>query len=212
MDARPRDPEALTQAILARTSGAPCRRVEALACDFVDGGLDGVQADLLRGHLAHCAACSALVRALAESGRLLPALAEADPGPWFTQRVLRSTSRRPAARGTDARAAWRRLLHRPRIALEAAYLGAVAGMMGLYAPVPWHSLVPPAQVWTAPLQGPAQRLTRGVVRTERHTAAALRRTFRPLREPAPAGLWRRAVAKVRGWLKRIEAALKQANP
>ena len=178
----------------------------------MDGGLDGAQADLLRGHLAHCAACSALVRALAESGRLLPALAEADPGPWFTQRVLRSTSRRPAARGTDARTAWRRLLHRPRIALEAAYLGAVAGMMGLYAPVPWHSLVPPAQVWTAPLQGPAQRLTRGVVRTERHTAAALRRTFRPLREPAPAGLWRRAVAKVRGWLKRIEAALKQANP
>ncbi|HEX9008758.1 MAG TPA: zf-HC2 domain-containing protein, partial [Holophagaceae bacterium] len=212
MDERSLDPEALTQAILARTSGAPCRRARALACDFVDGGLDGAQADLLRGHLAHCTACSALVRILAESGKLLPALAEADPGPWFTQRVLRSTSRRPAARGTDARTAWRRLLHRPRIALEAAYLGAVAGMMGLYAPVPWHRLVPPAQVWTAPLQGPAQRLTRVVVRTERHTAAALRRTFLPLRETAPAGLWRRAVAKVRGWLKRLEAALKPANP
>ena len=212
MDERSMDPEALTQAILARTSGAPCRRVHTLACDFVDGGLDGVQADLLRGHLAGCAECSALVRALAESGRLLPALAEADPGPWFTQRVLGSTSRRPVARGPDARAAWRRLLHRPRIALEAAYLGAAAGVMGLYAPVPWHSLVPAAQVWTVPLHGPAQRLTGAVVRAEQHTAASLRRTFLPLRETSPAGLWRRAVAKVRGWLERLEMALKPANP
>ncbi len=212
MDERSLDPEALTQAILARTSGAPCRRARALACDFVDGGLDGAQADLLRGHLAHCAACSALVRALAESGRLLPTLAEADPGPWFTQRVLRSTSRRSAGHGPDVRAAWRKLLHRPRIALETAYLGAVAGMMGLYAPVPWHSLVPPAQVWTVPLQASAQRAAGAVVRVEQYTAASLRRTFLPLREASPAGLWQRAVAKVRGWLKRLEAALKPANP
>ncbi len=211
MDERSLDPEALTQAILAHTSGAPCRRVQALACDFVEGGLDDVQSDLLRGHLAHCAACSALLRALAESGRLLPSLAEVDPGPWFTRQVLQSTSRRPVERGTTARAVWWRLLHRPRIALEAAYLGAAAGVMGLYAPLPWHSLVPPAQVWTAPLRAPAQRLTEAVLRTEQHTAASLRRTFRPLRETSPAGFWQRTLAKVRGWLKRLKTALKPAN-
>ncbi|HEX9011309.1 MAG TPA: hypothetical protein VF804_13155, partial [Holophagaceae bacterium] len=70
----------------------------------------------------------------------------------------------------------------------------------------------PAQVWTAPLQGPAQRAAGAVVRVEQHTAASLRRTFLPLREASPAGLWQRAVAKVRGWLKRLEAALKPANP
>src|SRR5690348_7617219 len=99
--------ETLTQAILARTSGSPCERLHALACDFVDGELGEAQGSLLRGHMDHCAACAALVKALAESAAVLPALAEVDPGPWFTQKVLRSTSMRPIEPGFVARAAWR---------------------------------------------------------------------------------------------------------
>ncbi|HET6329235.1 MAG TPA: zf-HC2 domain-containing protein [Holophagaceae bacterium] len=206
------NPEALTQAILARTSGSPCQRLRALACDFVDGELDGAQEDLVRGHAEHCAACAALVKALAESKAVLPALAEVDPGPWFMQRVLRSTSMRAVEPGFDARAAWRKLMHRPRIALEAAYLGAVAGMMGMYAPVPWRSLELPALVQTVPLKAPAQRVMGQVIQAEQRTSASLRRVFLPRVEASPsANLWQRVSARVRSWLQRLEKVLKPSN-
>ncbi|HXC15949.1 MAG TPA: hypothetical protein VNV60_00765 [Holophagaceae bacterium] len=204
--------EALTQAILARTSGSPCERLHALACDLVDGGLDGAQEDLARGHAEHCAACAALMKALAESKAVLPALAEVDPGPWFTQRVLRSTSMRPLESGFDARAAWRRLMHRPRIALEAAYLGAVAGMMGMYAPVPWRSLELPALVQTVPIKAPVHRVMGRVIQAEQRATASLQRVFTPRVEAPPDGLWHRLSARVRGWLQRFEKASKPANP
>ena len=205
--------ELLTQAILARTSGSPCERLHALACDFVDGALEEAQGSLLRGHMDHCAACAGLVRALVESKAVLPAMAEVDPGPWFTQRVLRTTSWRPAGQGFDARAAWRRLLHRPRIALETAYLGAAMGLIGLHAPVPWHSLRPPALIQTLPLKAPAERMAGSLIQAEQRTAAALRDALHPDAEASfAAGLWRRASFKVRGWFQNREKASNPANP
>ena len=53
----PLDPGAspeLTRAILARTSGDPCQRLQSLACDFVDGSLEAGQASLVRLHLGCC--------------------------------------------------------------------------------------------------------------------------------------------------------------
>ena len=91
----PTPPPDLTRAILARTSGNPCRRLEVLACDFVDDSLDAAQARLVRLHLDHCEACSALVGALATLRATLPTLAQADPGPGFTQAVLRATRQVP---------------------------------------------------------------------------------------------------------------------
>ena len=204
--------EALTQAILARTSGSPCERLHELACDFVDGELGEAQGSLLLGHMAHCAACAALVRALAESKTVLPALAEVDPGPWFTQRVLRSTSMRPAGTGFDARAAWRKLMHRPRIALEAAYLGAVAGMVGMQVPVPWRSLEPPAVVRVLSLKTPAERVIGQVMEAGEHATAPLRRVFTPPAKAASDGFWHRLSVRLRGWLQRVQKFPKPANP
>jgi hypothetical protein len=205
--------EALIQAILARTSGSPCERLHALACDFVDGVLEEAQGSLLRGHMDHCAACAALVRALAESKAMLPGMAEVDPGPWFTQRVLRTTSRHPVGQGFDARAAWRRLLHRPRIALETAYLGAAMGLMGLHAPVPWHSLKPPALIQALPLKAPAERLAGRLVQAEQRTTASLRGAFLPEGEASSVrAIWRRASSKVRGWFPHREKNSSPANP
>ena len=202
--------EALTQAILARTSGSPCERLHTLACDFVDGALDEARSGLLRGHMDHCASCAALVRALAESSAVLPAMADVDPGPWFTQRVLRTTSRRPLERGFDARALWRKLLHRPRIALETAYLGAALGVVGLQAPVPWHSLRAPAVVRN--LAVPAQRVVGDVVQGGQRTAASLRRIFPARAEGIPSSLWQRATAKVRAWIRTVRKTPQPANP
>jgi hypothetical protein len=213
MDDRFMNPEALTQAILARTSGSPCQRFHMLACDYVDGELDEAQRSLLRRHMDHCVDCSALVRALTESQTVLPTLDQMDPGPWFTQRVLRNTSQRPIPRSFDARAVWRKLMHRPRIALETAYLGAVAGMMGMYAPVPWHSLRPPALVQALSLKAPAQRVMGQVIQAEQRTSASLHRTFLPrVDAPPSAGFWQRASARVRGWLEWLRKVLKPSKP
>jgi len=178
----------LTGAILARTSGSPCKRLHAQACDYVDGALDEDQGGLLRAHMEHCPACAALVAALGEASALLPSLAQADPGPWFTQRVLRATVRAPR---DDARAVWWKLMHRPRICLEAAYLGAAGGLMGLYLPLPGLHKVPVIveSVSVAPLQ----RAAAGLVRAELRTAASLRRSV-----PFPE-MGRRLKARVQSW-------------
>lgn len=188
----PLDPEAasdLTRVILARTSGSPCQRLQTLACDFVDGELDEGQGSLVRAHLEHCKACSVLVATLGEMKSILPALAQVDPGPWFTQRILRATLRAPRREfGFELRGTWSKLLHRPRIALEAAYLGAAAGVMGLYLPLPALPPAgsPPAIVRTLspqhlvqPLLAPGRRMAGSLLQVEQRTASALKGAFLP---------------------------------
>ena len=193
----PLDPGAspeLTRAILARTSGDPCHRLQGLACDFVDGTLEAGQASLVRLHLGHCGACSALVEALASLRIDLPALAEVDPGPWFTQAVLRATRHQPIRRSADLRDLWWRLMHRPRIALETAYLGAAAGLVGIYLPLP--ALTPRVPALVQPLGDSALRVAGQLAQAERRTSASLQRSLRPIVTPRSAppsrgSLWQR---------------------
>jgi len=196
----PGPPPDLTRAILARTSGDPCHRLQSLACDFVDGTLEAGQASLVHLHLGHCGTCAALVEALASLRTDLPALAEVDPGPWFTQAVLRATRHQPFRRSADLRDLWWRLMHRPRIALEAAYLGAAAGLMGIYLPLPDLALRVPALV--QPLGDSALRVAGQVAQAERRTSASLQRSLRPIVSPRPAplprgSLWQRLSSWIR---------------
>jgi len=212
----------LTRAILSRTSGSPCQRLQALACDYVDGELGEAQGSLVRAHLEHCPACTALVAALTEMKSVLPTLAQVDPGPWFTQRILRITLHAPRREfGFDFRAAWSKLLHRPRIALETAYLGAAAGMMGLYLPHPTlpSSVRVPAVVQALspnrlvqPLLAPAQRVVGAVVQAEQRTVTALKGAFWPKEvaelQAAPGqSRWQVLSFQVRAWLKRALGVL-----
>jgi anti-sigma factor RsiW len=210
----PELPLDLTRSILSRTSGSSCQRLQELACDFVDGLLDEPRTTLVRSHLDHCAACASLVKALELSADVLPALAQADLGPWFAQRVLQATTRAPresARRPYDLRAAFIRLMHRPRIAVEAAYLGAAASLMGLYLPtsMPFHAkavvssaytTVSPSR-WTQPLKTPAQRVMGQVIQAERRTAESLQQAFSPNSDAHAKGLWQRGMAKLRKWLR-----------
>lgn len=208
--ALPPPPLDLTRAILARTSGDPCQRLQHLACDFVDGHLDAGQAGLARLHLGHCEACSALVAALATLQATLPTLAQAEPGPWFTQRVLRATRQAPDQRTSAPRPAnpgdlWRQLMRRPRIALEAAYLGAAAGLMGIHLPLPVPDLDLRVPALVQPLGASAQRVAsrlEQVAQAERRTAQSLQEGLRPLVEPGLAplrrgNLWQRLIATIR---------------
>ncbi len=142
----------LTRAILARTSGGSCLALREQACAYVDGELDPLRKELLEAHLPHCPACAGLVATLRAAERDLPALRAAEPGPWFTQRILRACRPAPMA------SLWSRLLHRPRFALEAAYVGAALAFLLLMWPLPGR----PGGLGAAPVKGWVQATRPGV--------------------------------------------------
>lgn len=191
------DPD-LTRAILARTSGSPCRRLEALACDLVDGMLAPAQASLAQAHLDHCPACRTLLTALENLKTILPTLAQAEPGPALTAQVLQATL--PATPPTF-RTTWIRLMRRPRICLEAAYLGAVAGFISLHAPLPaLHNLGDSALVMR--LGTPAGQLAPALQASRSKVKDCGNRAARTASQQAQRArsFWGEVVATLRTWL------------
>ncbi len=140
----------LTRRILDRTSGRACDRAEDLLGGRWDADVEDVDQHLLQGHVDGCPACRELETILDRLQPLLPGLAEREPGPAFTARVLARTSvvqpvpSLPAAGRLDRlarilenrlRGAW----NRPRFALEAAWTAAA-----LTALLVWSPLAPSA--------------------------------------------------------------------
>ena len=120
------DPE-LTSAILRRTVGPVCESVWDRLCARADGTLDPIEVARVSGHLDRCPECAGLDRALSSMRVALPRLAEADADPECVRAVLARTSLAP--RRAPFAATWResvrRLLERPRIALEGAFVAAM---------------------------------------------------------------------------------------
>ncbi len=129
--------EALTQAILARTSGGGCESARQRLCDFVDDALAPFDRSLVDGHLAHCPGCAALAAALAETTSVLPSFASLAPRSEVVGEVLSATSRRPArpAFGEWVSAWLARAAARPRFSLEVAYVLTVLLLVVLGNPV-----------------------------------------------------------------------------
>jgi len=195
----------LTRAILARTSGSPCERFRNQACDFVDGAAGADLDGLMRGHLAFCPECAALARALAVTAAVLPAMVQVDPGPWFTQRVLRATLHLP--RPSGLRATWARLMHRPRICLEAAYLGAAGSLLGLWLPMP--SLNVPALV--QPAEAGLLRAAGRVAAVPRRAAAGAQRLAVVPASPLERS-WRWAGARYQALRARVRELRGEKSP
>ena len=129
--------EALTRAILARTSGNACGSARGRLCDFVDDTLAPFDRSLVDGHLVHCVACANLAEALAESAAVLPSFASLAPRTSVVFDVLRATSRRPPEPGLGERlSAWLgHVAARPRFSLEVAYVLTVLLLVVLGNPV-----------------------------------------------------------------------------
>ena len=129
--------EALTRAILARTSGNACASARDRLCDFVDGALDPFDRALVAGHLEHCTPCADLAGALSETSAVLTSFARLAPRTSVVFDVLRATSRRPPEPGLGERlSAWLgRAAARPRFSLEVAYVLTVLLLVVLGNPV-----------------------------------------------------------------------------
>lgn len=129
--------EALTQAILARTSGGGCESARERLCDFVDDTLTPFDRSLVDGHLAHCSGCAALAAALTETAGVLSSFARLAPRSSVVGHVLSATSRRPARPAFGERvSAWLvRTAARPRFSLEVAYVLTVLLLVVLGNPV-----------------------------------------------------------------------------
>jgi anti-sigma factor RsiW len=129
----------LALSILRRTSGPVCRGAERRLCDWVDGNLGADDQEIIALHMTHCPDCSALAAALTELKETLPGMATLEPDIHFTADVLQATvGWRSRARGAQGfvrlREWWSRLICRPRIAWEAAYVGALLVMLALGNP------------------------------------------------------------------------------
>ena len=128
-------PEGLTESILERTSGRPCVSALVRLGDYVDGslGADGLDRDLVKGHLDGCEDCATVAAALGRLSVDLSTFVELRPEPPLVADVMAATV--GCERG--GRAAWkvacegaweewtRALLGRSRLAWEAGYVGAV---------------------------------------------------------------------------------------
>jgi hypothetical protein len=139
----PDERRAMTSAVLARTSGSACQRALTLVGGQPDEPLDAQTTVLVAGHLDHCEECRAIERAIAETRVVLGTLVEIEPDDEFTAQVVAATSgrripaRQPMWAGLSQRWAWAvalraraaftwdRVLARPRLSLELAYLATV---------------------------------------------------------------------------------------
>ncbi len=195
----------LTAGILERTSGSPCERAGSMLCDWVDGALPAADAELIGLHVDHCSACAELAAVVAALRADLPSMAELEPDPWFVRDVLDATTRRetvgiaePAVAAARSIGSWsRRLLNRPRLALELAYSGAMVIFLLWGTPV-------------SPLRGTAEKAlgmvtagpTQGIKGTEQSisylaggTASAAQGVWRQVGTPIVSdvqGFWRDA--------------------
>jgi hypothetical protein len=144
-------------------SDITCDQLRAATLDPGASPRDWTRLPEATAHVRHCAACQDWLDAFNAGARVwtsvpaddftdrviartagldailrgLPVLADMDPGPGFTERVLRATSmtRDPVGWRARASAGWRALVRRPRFAWEAAYVATVCWVLLFGNPV-----------------------------------------------------------------------------
>ncbi len=132
--------DALTLAILERTTGAVCSVAEERVCEYVDGTMAATDREIVSHHLDHCPPCNTMAATLRELEEVLPSMAILEPDGGFTTDVLDSTHGCRAAHpwiktGLSFRSWWTRTLRRPRFAWEAAYVGSLMVLLAFGNPI-----------------------------------------------------------------------------
>jgi len=181
--------------VLARTSGPACDRASGQLSDLMGGGLADMDRKLVQAHLEHCEPCRSLAVTLGWLEPLLPEMAEIDPGPAFTARILGSTSGRapaiapfpavptgPAGVMDRVGGWWDRQILRPGFAAQLAYAATVALVLLTSVPgaplkgVPGKALeIVQAGPAVTPVIGPALDKASGWVGTHTYDAVTTAR-------------------------------------
>lgn len=169
--------------VLSRTSGSACDRACEQLSDLMVGSLEAMDRELVQAHLEHCDPCRSVAVTLGWLEPLLPQMAEIDPGPAFTARVLAQTTERahpeaplpagptgPAGLMDQVGTWWDRQILRPGFAAQLAYAATVILVLLTSIPgaplkgVPGKALeIVQAGPMSAPLVGPALNTTSGWV-------------------------------------------------
>ncbi|MEN8007653.1 MAG: zf-HC2 domain-containing protein [Candidatus Krumholzibacteriota bacterium] len=194
-DDRTRD-EKFLRDVLARTSGSACDRACEQLSDLMGGHLVGMDRELVQSHLEHCEPCRTLAVTLGWLEPLLPQMAEIDPGPAFTARVLAATSEQdpaimpfpavptgPAGLMDRVGSWWDRQILRPGFAAQLAYAATVVLVLLTSVPgaplrgVPGKALeIVQAGPVAVPVVGPAMDKASGWVGSRADEAVTTART------------------------------------
>lgn len=123
----------LVEGVLERTIGSACAQARNLLPAQVDRDLTATDQELVALHLSSCATCSRLATTLSMLKRELPSLAEVPLDARFTREVLAATLAPRARLQRWWLSRWSAWVHRPRFAMEAAYIGLLVIMLVLGA-------------------------------------------------------------------------------
>ena len=123
----------LVDSILRHTDSRPCPQARDLLPALIESQLASDDGELVGLHLQHCPECKQLLEILTFLQRELPQLAETPPDDRFTDDVLAATLSPGLRLRRWWRGRWTTWVHRPRFAMEAAYLGLVVILLVLGA-------------------------------------------------------------------------------
>jgi len=112
------------QSILSVTQESACDQAEQRLPDWIDGALQGLDAELLDGHLRHCSGCEEFATILRQAELELPTLIESECDESFVAAVVAATPLvEPTLTWGQRFDRWvAATVSRPRIAWEGAYL------------------------------------------------------------------------------------------
>jgi len=121
----PAETEEFVQAVLDKTSGKSCTQSHELLPDYAHGALSAASSELIRQHLENCHSCRQIHQTLKELKEELPGLAQMYPGSGFILECMRAFRQEQNQRSQSwirPGTMWGRLLARPRLAWESAYV------------------------------------------------------------------------------------------
>jgi hypothetical protein len=213
-------------AILDRTSGPVCPRVESNLWEFSGGALGSEESQLITLHLDHCTGCRILAEDIAELQEVLPSILEIEPGQSFTGEVVARTSGRRRFHPdlpTRMHAWWNQVVQRPLFSLEAAYLATLLLFFAFSPILPLRDIalnkIPSAAIYPSaryigsawaeakvPASNRMQRLSSAVTWSNRSVSESLSE-FAKRSKYAAAGLMKGSLQGVQDWRQESTADL-----
>ena len=129
-------PEDLTRTVLQSIGGDACEQAFDRLPPWVDREFGELDDELVAGHVDHCAECEALTVALRAMREDLPRLAEMEPDAAFVDDVLAATvgAARPVPWVARLDDWFGKVMQRPRIAWEGAYLATACLLLLIFFP------------------------------------------------------------------------------